>query len=170
MRKLMKFGHTVGAIGLLGTMLSLLVVLAALPQPADDIHSYAVLTELVDRLARWLLLPSLTVTLVSGLLAMALGTSFHGAGWAWLKLATGVLMFEGTLLTVQGPLQSEAELTRQHLAGSTTIEALANSFWAVRNSILILGGVAVFNVAIGIWRPRFSGRSGESSEVTEEHG
>jgi len=169
-RKLMKFGHTLGAIGLLGTMISLVVVLAALPQPADDIHSYAVLTELVDRLARWLLLPSLTLTRVSGLLAMAWGPSFHSAGWAWLKLATGVLMFEGTLLTVQGPLQGEAELTRQYLAGSITVDALASSFWAVRNSILILGGVAVFNVAMGVWRPRFSGRSAESSQVTEEHG
>ena len=167
MRKLMKFAHTLGAVGLLGTMVTLVLVLGFLPRPVDDIQSYSMLTELVDRLARWVLLPALTVTLVSGLLAMALGPSFHSSGWAWMKLATGILMFEGTLLTVQGPLQREAELTRQFLDGVVTIEALADSFWAVNNSILILGGVAVFNIGMGIWRPRFSRSSERSAEVAE---
>jgi hypothetical protein len=168
MRKLMKFAHTLGAVGLLGTMVTLLVVLGVLPQPAEDLNSYALLTELVDRLARWLLLPSLAVTLVSGLLAMSQGPNYHSAGWAWMKLATGVTMFEGTLLTVQGPLQREAELTRQYLAGAAEMEALSGRFGAVANCILVLAGVAVVNVVLGVWRPRFSRRSSGSPEVAEQ--
>ena len=117
MRKALKFLHTLGGVGLLGTFMTLVIVLALLPDPLQDIHGYAALTELVDRLARWVLLPSLAITLVSGLLSIGAVTAFHSAGWAWLKLATGVVMFEGTLLAVQGPIQREANLTRQFLNG-----------------------------------------------------
>ena len=104
MRKLIKIAHTLGAVGLLGTMVTLLVVLGVLPEPAEDLNSYALLTDLVDRLARWLLLPSLTAALVSGLLAISQGPSYHSAGG--LKEAG----YRGDhvrrrLLTVQGPLQ-----------------------------------------------------------------
>ena len=51
MRYLFKFAHTLGAIGLLGTMAGLLVVLALLPDPSEDIQTYAALTEVVDKLA-----------------------------------------------------------------------------------------------------------------------
>ena len=76
--------------------------------------------------------------------------------------------FEGTLLTVQGPLQREAELTRQYLAGAAELDALAGSFGAVANCIVVLAAVAVVNVVLGVWRPRFSRRSSGSPEVAEQ--
>ena len=169
MRYLFKFCHTMGAIGLLGTMAGLLVVLALLPDPAEDIQTYAALTEVVDKLARWLLLPSLAITLVSGLLSMGSVPAYHSKGWAWAKLATGVLMFEGSLLAIQGPLQREAKLTRDYLAGTAEFTDMGNSLWAAGNSIWLLGGVAVVNVALATWRPRFSRRP-SSAEVAEQQG
>lgn len=168
MRKALKFCHTLGGVGLLGTLLTLIIVFVMLPDPTQDIAGYAALTELVDRLARWVLLPSLILTLVSGLLSIGAVTAFHGAGWAWLKLATGVVMFEGTLLAVQGPIQREANLTRQYLSGEVEAAALASSFDTISSSILLLGSVAVANVVLGIWRPRLGRRRLESAQIAEK--
>lgn len=168
MRKALKFCHTLGGVGLLGTLLTLIIVFVMLPDPTQDIAGYAALTELVDRLARWVLLPSLILTLVSGLLSIGAVTAFHGAGWAWLKLATGVVMFEGTLLAVQGPIQREANLTRQYLSGEVEAAALASSFETISYSIFVLGSVAVANVVLGIWRPRLGRRRVESAQIAEE--
>jgi len=167
-RKALKFCHTLGGVGLLGTLLTLIIVFVMLPDPTQDIAGYAALTELVDRLARWVLLPSLILTLVSGLLSIGAVTAFHGAGWAWLKLATGVVMFEGTLLAVQGPIQREANLTRQYLSGEVEAAALASSFETISYSIFVLGSVAVANVVLGIWRPRLGRRRVESAQIAEE--
>ena len=163
MRKALKFCHTLGGVGLLGTLITLIIVLALLPDPLQDIHGYAALTELIDRLARWVLLPSLALTLVSGLLSIGAVTAFHSAGWAWLKLATGIVMFEGTLLAVQGPIQREAKLTRQFLNGDLESSALAGSFDTISYSIVVLGSVAVANVVLGIWRPRLGRRKAVSA-------
>lgn len=168
MRKALKFCHTLGGVGLLGTLITLIIVLALLPDPLQDIHGYAALTELTDRLARWVLLPSLALTLVSGLLSIGAVTAFHSAGWAWLKLATGIVMFEGTLLAVQGPIQREAKLTREFLNGGLEPSVLAGSFDTISYSIIVLGSVAVANVVLGIWRPRLGRRSAVSAQVAEE--
>ena len=168
MRKALKFCHTLGGVGLLGTLLTLIIVFVMLPDPTQDIAGYAALTELVDRLARWVLLPSLILTLVSGLLSIGAVTAFHGAGWAWLKLATGVVMFEGTLLAVQGPIQREANLTRQYLSGEVEAAALASSFETISYSIFVLGSVAVANVVLGIWRPRLGRRRLDSAQIAEK--
>ena len=168
MRKALKFLHTLGRVGLLGTFMTLVIVLALLPDPLQDIHGYAALTELVDRLARWVLLPSLAITLVSGLLSIGAVTAFHSAGWAWLKLATGVVMFEGTLLAVQGPIKREANLTRQFLNGDLEASVMATSFDTVSYSIIVLGSVALANVVLGIWRPRLGRRKVVSAKVAEE--
>ena len=43
--------------------------------------------------------------------------------WAWAKLALGVVMFEGTLFAVQGPMQREAELARGAMLAGALIGA-----------------------------------------------
>ena len=116
MRRTLKFLHTLGAIGLTGALAAQIVLLSRLPAPGS-LAEYAALRGAMGALAEWILLPSLGITLVSGLLAMSMTHAFHNAGWAWLKLALGVSMFEGTLITVQGPAQKEAELSARALAG-----------------------------------------------------
>ncbi|WP_246689817.1 hypothetical protein, partial [Methylobacterium sp. WL116] len=129
MRRLLKFLHTMGAVGLMGALACLLVLLAFVPPPADR-AGYALMRGAMGAVATWIFLPALALTLLAGLLAMA-QRAFHRAAWAWAKLATGVLMFEGGLVYVQGPMRQEADLSAAALAGRDTLFARIQQF-AVR--------------------------------------
>ncbi|SEP18020.1 hypothetical protein SAMN02799625_04914 [Methylobacterium sp. UNC300MFChir4.1] len=153
MRRLLKFLHTMGSAGLLGAMASLVVMLSLSPAPSA-LTGYAAMRGAMGAVATWIFLPALAVTLMSGLLAMALNRAFLNAGWAWVKLATGVLMFEGGLVYVQGPMKQEAEQSVRALAGLVDPAVLAVSLTGERGTLWVLLAVATANVALGIWRPR----------------
>ncbi|MEE7503360.1 hypothetical protein ACLBXO_18445 [Methylobacterium sp. C33D] len=153
MRRLLKFLHTMGSAGLLGAMASLVVMLSLSPAPSA-LAGYAATRGAMGAVATWIFLPALAVTLMSGLLAMALNRAFLNAGWAWVKLATGVLMFEGGLVYVQGPMKQEAEQSARALAGLVDPAGLAVSLTGERGTLWVLLAVATANVALGIWRPR----------------
>jgi hypothetical protein len=151
----MKFMHTMGAIGLMGSMACLLVLLSFTPAPTS-LSEYAILRGGMGAIAKWIFLPSLALTLVSGLLAIAVNPTFHNAGWAWVKLATGILIFEWGFTAVQGPIQQEAELSASALTGEVGAETLAGSIGAEWNSLWVLLAVTVLNVVLGVWRPRIT--------------
>ncbi|MGE8130859.1 hypothetical protein ACQKQD_28145 [Methylobacterium sp. NPDC080182] len=153
MRRLLKFLHTMGSAGLLGAMASLVVMLSLAPAPSA-LTGYAAMRGAMGAVATWIFLPALAVTLMSGLLAMALNRAFLNAGWAWVKLATGVLMFEGGLVYVQGPMKQEAEQSARALAGLVDPAVLAVSLTGEHGTLWVLLAVATANVALGIWRPR----------------
>ena len=155
MRRLMKFLHTIGAIGMMGGMICLIVLLSFAPQPTQ-LSEYALLRGAMGGIAHYVLLPSLALTLVGGLLAMALTPAFHNAPWALVKLATGILVFEWGFVGVQGPMQAEAENSAAALAGQFDPASLAESLSAERGSLWILIGIAALNVVLGVWRPRFA--------------
>ena len=155
MRRLLKFLHTLGAIGLMGAMACLLVLLSFTPSPTS-LSEYALLRIAMGGIAKWIFLPSIALTLVAGLLAIAANRAYHSAGWAWAKLATGVLIFEWGFTAVQGPMQQEAELSAHALKGEVDTAALAGSLGAERTSLWILLAVAMANVVLGVWRPRFT--------------
>ncbi|MCJ2034223.1 hypothetical protein [Methylobacterium sp. J-068] len=153
MRRLMKFLHTMGATGLMGAMAALLVMLGVAPGPSA-LTGYAAIRGAMDAVATWIVLPSLALMLVSGLLAMAVTRPYLTAGWAWLKLATGILMFEGVLVYVQGPMRQEAQESARALAGQVDPATLAASLGPERATLWLLLAVATANVVLGIWRPR----------------
>jgi uncharacterized membrane protein len=155
MRRLMKFLHTIGAIGLMGAMACLVVLLGFAPNPTS-IAEYARMFAAMGGIVTWIFLPSLALTLIAGLLAIALNRAYHSAGWAWAKLATGVLVFEWGFTAILGPLQEEAELSARALSGDVSPAILAMSLGAERNSLLVLLAVATANVVLGIWRPRLT--------------
>ncbi len=155
MRRSLKFLHTLGAIGLLGSMGCLLAMLSVTPPPSALVE-YAAMRRAMGAVATWIFFPSLGVTLVAGLLAIGLNRAYHNAGWAWVKLATGVLVFEGGLINILGPFQEEAEQSAGALAGRVDPATLAQSLDAERNTLWVLGAVAVANVVLGIWRPRLT--------------
>lgn len=157
MRRTLKFLHTLGAIGLTGALAAQIVLLSQLPAP-ESLSEYTVLRGAMGTLAEWILLPSLAITLVSGLLAMAMSPGFQNAGWAWMKLLLGVSMFEGTLITVQGPAQKEAALSAQALAGEIDPSLLGQAMQAEWNSVWVVLAIAIVNVVLGVWRPRFQRR------------
>ena len=160
-RRSLKFLHTMGAIGLIGAMAALLVLLGVAPPPSA-LAEYALMRGAMAAIASWIFLPSLGLVLVAGLLAIGLNRGFHEAGWAWVKLATGVLIFEGGFAGVQGPMQEEAERSAGALAGQVDPATLAQSLGAERQMLWLLLAVATANVVLGIWRPRLTRRPGKA--------
>jgi hypothetical protein len=152
----MKFLHTMGAIGLMGAMACLLALLGITPAPSEELARYAELRAAMAAITNWAFFPSLGVTLVAGLLAIAVNRAHHSAGWALAKLATGVLVFEWGFAAVQGPMQEAAEDSARALAGQLDAATLAVSAGAERASLWIMLGVATVNVILGIWRPRLT--------------
>jgi hypothetical protein len=167
MRRLLKFLHTLAAVGMGGALATHLVLLASLPDPAS-LEAYAAARQGIALVSRYILLPSLGLVLVSGLLAMASGDRFYNAGWAWAKLGTGVLLFEGTLVTVQRPAERAAtqsyEALQDNLAPeqAAQVAQLVASEWA---SLWVILALVVANIALGVWRPRFGRR--KNSGVSE---
>ena len=140
----------------MGAMSSLVVLLSTAP-PAASLDAYTVMRGAMGAIATWILLPSLALTLVAGLLAIAANHIYQNAGWAWVKLATGILVFEGGL-RVQGSMQEEAQRSAKALAGQVDPATLAGSLGAERTTLWVLLAVATANVVLGIWRPRFTRR------------
>ena len=155
MRRLLKFLHTMGAVGLMGAAACLLVLLSLAPLPAS-LSAYAMMRGAMGAIASWIFMPSLAVTLIAGLLAIAVNRGFHNAGWAWAKLASGILIFEAGLVNVQGPIQQEAERSAGALAGQIDPATLAGSLAAEQTTLWVLLAVATANVVLGIWRPQFT--------------
>jgi hypothetical protein len=149
----MKFLHTLGAVGLMGAMACLLVLLRVTPAPTS-LPEYALMREAMGAIATWIFLPSLGLTLIAGLLAMALNPAYHNAGWAGLKLASGILVFEFGFMAIQGPMQQEAERSARAMAGEVDVATLAGTLHAEQTSLWVMLGVAIVNVILGVWRPR----------------
>ena len=87
--------------------------------------------------------------------AIAANHGYHNAGWAWVKLATGVLIFEAGL-RVQGSMQEEAGRSAQAIAGQIDPATLGVAPGAERNTLWVLLAVATANVVLGIWRPKLT--------------
>jgi hypothetical protein len=141
-----------GAIGLMGAMAALVVLMSFAPPPTS-LAAYAWMFGAMADIAAWIFLPSLVLTLIAGLLAIAVNYAYHDAGWAWAKAATGILVFEGGL-HVAGPIQEEAKRSAGALAGRLDPATLTGLFASERNTLWVLLAVATANVALGIWRPR----------------
>lgn len=153
-RKLLKFLHTMSAIGLAGGLAAYMMVLAAWPD-VDSIESYAALRSSLAFVADWLILPSMVIVLVSGLLAMAAHYPFINTGWVLLKAVSGILIFEATLTSVGGPAGEAVTLTTRALEGdidAARLDELVSDKWGAWWMLLALSAA---NVLIAIWRPKF---------------
>lgn len=144
-----------GAIGLIGAMVSLLVLSSVSPPPTS-LAGYAAVRSAMSTVSSWIFLPSLGLSLMAGLLAIAFNRAYQNAGWAWVKLITGLSLFEGGLQGIQGPMQTEAEQSAGALAGHVDPAALAASIGSERAVLWVLLAVATTNVILGIWRPKLS--------------
>lgn len=155
MKRTLKLLHTLAAMGMGGGICASLVLLARAP-PMDDIAAYLTLRENLASIARMVLLPATALTLVSGLLSIAVHRPFHNAGWAWFKALTGVLVFEGTLGGIDSPAQRAlALLNSQPPLNQAALAELVRHEWGALWMILAL---SVVNVVFGIWRPKFRRR------------
>jgi hypothetical protein len=101
-----------------------------------------------------LLVPSLTVVLVSGLLAIAANEVYPNADWAWIKAALGLSTFEGSLLTVSGSGHQAAERSAMALLGQADPAQLDQVLRTEWGGLWVILGVSLANVVLGVWRPR----------------
>jgi hypothetical protein len=154
LRRLLKFLHTIGAVGLMGGMASLLVLMMATP-PRTSWGEYAAVRGAMADIAAVILLPSIAVTLAAGLLAIAANRAFHNAGWAWVKAATGILIFAGGLHAL-APIQEEAKRSAQAVASQGDRDATAESPAGEQGTLWVLLAVSAANIALGVWRPRLA--------------
>ena len=157
MQRILKFLHTLSAIGLAGGLAAYIFALSAAPPDLSPEH-YATLRISLNFVSHWLIVPSMVVALASGLLALAATRAYTNAGWAWVKAVSGVLIFESTLGAIDGPAERAEIAGRAVLQGTLdekTLAALMHNEWAAWWTIL---GLCVANVVLGIWRPRFARR------------
>ncbi len=140
----------------MGATACLLVLISFAPAPSSSLAGYASTYGAMSEIATWVFYPSLALTLVAGLLAIAVNPAYHNAGWVGAKLATGVLIFEGGLVYVQGPIRAEAERSASALAGQLDPATITGSYGAERSTLWVLLAIATANVVLGVWRPRFT--------------
>jgi hypothetical protein len=141
-----------GAIGLMGAMACILVMLMI--APPNSVDGYVFMLRAMANIATWVFFPSLAITLIAGLLAIAVNPGFHEAGWAWIKAATGILIFEGGFVYVLGPMQEAGRKSADVLAGHMPLAVLTQSFGAERNTLWLLLAIGAANVVLGVWRLR----------------
>jgi hypothetical protein len=151
--KLLKSLHELGAVGVVGSLASCLVLVAT--APTHSVVGYAAVRASIAALAKWLLVPSLGIVLVSGLLAIAANRGFHNAGWAWIKALLGIGMFEGTLLTISASTRRAADLSALAAAGRAADPAqMAEVVRTEWGGLWLLISLSVANILLAVWRPR----------------
>ncbi len=157
MRRVVKFLHELGAIGVTGGFAVCLVLVAT--APSNSLIGFAAVRAGIAAIAKWLLVPSLALVLISGLLAIAINRAYHDAGWAWIKALLGISMFEGTLLTVGASARRAAELSAAAAGGQDHAAELMQVLRTEWNSTWFLLTLSILNVVLAIWRPRLLPRS-----------
>jgi hypothetical protein len=150
-QRLLKFLHTMGAIGLMGSLASLLV-LESLTPPPSSLAGYALMRGAMAAIATWVFVPSLVLTLTPGLMAIGVTPAFHNASWAWIKAASGILIFAGGLHAL-APIQDEARLSAEAIAGQLD-PAILGASEGEAATMWVLLAVSTANVVLGVWRQR----------------
>jgi uncharacterized membrane protein len=156
-RRIMKILHEVGAVGVMGALAACIVLIVTAPR--HSMAEYAAVRHGIVAITQWLLLPSLAVTLISGLLAIAANEGYINAGWPWLKAVTGISMFEGSLLTISASSRQAADLSAMAAAGQGDPGLLDQVLRTEWRGLWIILAVSFINIVLGVWRPRLVRRS-----------
>jgi hypothetical protein len=149
----LKFLHSLGAAGLTGAMAALAVVVVLAPGSVGT-PGYVPVVLAMARVAAWIIGPSMVLTIISGLLAIAVHSPFQDAAWVWAKAATGLLILEGGL-HVLGPIQEEAKRGAGALAAGPDPAGAASLLTSEASTLWVLLAVSLANIALAVWRPRF---------------
>ena len=157
MKRMLKFLHEIGAVGVLGSFAACIVLIAT--SHTQSPVAYAATRQGIVAITRWLLVPSLAVVLLSGLLAIAAHEGYKNAGWAWVKALLGISMFEGTLLTVAASARQAADWSAQAAVGRGDPQQLAQALHTEWGGLWMLLALSVANIALAVWRPRLGRRS-----------
>lgn len=156
-RKLVKILHTLAGAAYAGGIVAYAFIVMAAPE-ATDISQHLTLRTSLAFVAKWLILPGMVLVLISGLLSMMVHTPFMEQPWVWMKLVSGVLIFEGTLGGIEGPARRARIAAERAAAGELDLVQLSSLMRDEWLALWTLLGLAVANVVIGIWRPNLKRR------------
>lgn len=151
-RQAVKILHTLGAVGLMGALAAYVVLLGIAPSP-ESFTEYAAIRRGIAALARYLLLPSMALVLISGLLAMAVHVPFTERKWVWIKAVLGIAVFEGTLGGLQAPAEQAAKLMEQALTADLNVVALDDLMRHEWGALWVILALSAANIVLAIWRP-----------------
>ncbi len=98
MRQFMKFVHTVSSAGIVGGLVAYALILLYAPQSTPQ--DYADMRQTIVAVCQYMIMPALGISLVTGLLAMAVHRPFQELRWVWVKALLGISMFEATLAII----------------------------------------------------------------------
>lgn len=153
MKRLIKFLHELGTVGLMGATATQLVLSYAAEGMAS--RDYAVTRLAILRVSELLLIPSLLVVLVSGLLAMLFNSTFQKRGWALLKAGLTLVVLQCALVAVQGPAKQAAVISVAIVKGDRSqARHLPEIVRHERGGSAMLLFLSVVNIALAVWRPR----------------
>ncbi len=155
MRQTIKFLHTLSSCGLIGALVAYLLILWRAPQ--DTLSQYADMRETISLICRFTLVPSLGLSLVSGLMSMMVHKPYQEKRWAWAKAFLGLAMFESTLAITQSKAIEAAEFAARMAAGNSVEEArqlLNEALHGEWNVLFAILAISCAQTALGIWRPK----------------
>ncbi len=159
-RRVLKILHEISSAGMIGALGAHLVLVSLATASAVE---YAVVRRGIEAITKYVMLPSLGVVIVSGLLAIAVHRPFHSAGWAWIKLALGVSVFEGTLGAVNATARDASALAAKVAAGELPASAMDDVLRHEWGGLWVIFGLAVVNIVLGVWRPKLGKRATAAS-------
>jgi hypothetical protein len=123
MRQTIKFLHTFSSCGLVGGLAIYMLVL--LKGPQANAAQFADMRAIIVVICDFVIVPSLGISLVTGLLAMMVHRPYQEKRWAWAKALMGFAMFESTLAITQSKAGMAATLSARALEGANIAEDLA---------------------------------------------
>lgn len=156
LRRFLKILHTIASGGLIGGLLAYMVILVAAPQSTPS--AYADMRVTIAVLSNYVLLPSLAIALVSGLLSMAAHRPYAEKPWAWIKAATGILMFKGVLTIIGAKADYAASVSERIANGEVAVDVLETALAYEWQALITIMAITVINVVLGVWRPNIRRR------------
>lgn len=84
---------------------------------------------------------------------MAVHFPFRNKGWVWLKALLGLLVFEASLASIDGPAQWAAVWSAAAVSGEIDAAALADLIDDKWGAWWMLLAIFAANVVPGVWRP-----------------
>jgi uncharacterized membrane protein len=157
MRQTVKLLHSLSSCGLIGALLGYMIVLLYAPQSTPA--QYADARQIIDALCQYLLLPSLAISLISGLISMVVHKPFMDKAWVWFKALLGLGMFESTLAVINTKATYAAKISAQIAAGTAEPNALDKALSNEWMALWVIMALSVANFVLGIWRPKLKRRS-----------
>jgi hypothetical protein len=156
MRQLMKFLHTVSSAGILGGIVAYALILLYAPQTTPQ--DYAGMRALISAICQYLLMPALGLSLITGLLAMAVHRPFQELRWVWVKALLGISMFEATLAIIQVKGADAARISAKIAAGEPMQADLAATISSEWTTLFAILAISIANYVLGVWRPSLAMR------------